>query len=35
MFPRPVASRDEGKVYRLVSGTSGQLLALLMDTLDG
>ncbi len=35
MFPRPVASRDEGKVYRLASSGSGQLLALMMDTLDG
>ena len=35
MFPRPVATRDEGKVYRLVSSASGQMLALMMDTLDG
>jgi hypothetical protein len=35
MFPSPVASREVGKVYRLVSGTTGRLLAVVMDTLDG
>lgn len=35
MFPRPVATREEGKVYRIATGTSGRLLALTMDTLDG
>jgi hypothetical protein len=35
MFPRPIAMREEGKVYRIVTGTSGRLLALTMDTLDG
>lgn len=35
MFPRPIATREDGKVYRLTSSGSGRLLALLMDTLDG
>jgi hypothetical protein len=35
MFPSPIASREEGKVYRVVSGPSGRVLALVMDTLDG
>lgn len=35
MFPSPVGSRDEGKVYRLATGSSGRLLAIVMDTLDG
>jgi hypothetical protein len=35
MFPSPVATREEGKVYRVATGASGQLLAVVMDTLDG
>lgn len=35
MFPSPIATRDEGKVYRVVSGAGGRLLALIMDTIDG
>jgi hypothetical protein len=35
MFPSPIATSDEGKIYRVVTGTSGRLIALVMDTLDG
>jgi hypothetical protein len=35
VFPSPIVARDEGKIYRLATARAGQLLAALMDTLDG
>ena len=35
MFPRPVASRDEGKIFRIATGATGAVLACIVDTLDG
>lgn len=35
MFPTPIVTRDEGKVFRLCASASGRVLAVAMDTIDG
>ncbi len=35
MFPRPIATREEGKIFRIATCPAGRTLAVVMDTLDG